>query len=337
MHKSKRSSVRTLTLTLFLAALTVIAAWGQRTPASHSRTGAQPGEAQPGVQKSMPSSAAVRDSSPAFTYTFGLVDFPRSNSVGAFGINDHGQIVGGYNDVNLMGYPTDHALQLRGNKFSSFDFPGAAQTAAYGIDKSGQIVGVFVDSSGYYHGFKLVKSTYTQLDCPGVSGNTVPLAISNAGDIVGRCGDSSGFLLSGGVYTMITVPGAVYTYAEGINKAGVIVGYYIDGNGNSHGYVDNGGSVTTVDYPGYPNTYLDSINDSGLILGGYGSNTVIGSTTYLWTHGFLYSQGNFSTFDVPFGAVQATEPYALNNKGEIVGGYVDSQGMTYGFYAKATP
>jgi hypothetical protein len=34
---------------------------------------------------------------------------------------------------------------------------------------------------------------------------------------------------------------------------------------------------------------------------------------------------------------ELTQPWGMNNKGEIVGGYVDSQGMLYGFYAKATP
>ena len=53
--------------------------------------------------------------------------------------------------------------------------------------------------------------------------------------------------------------------------------------------------------------------------------------------GFLYSSGTFSTFNVPFGDVQVTQPWGMNNKGEIVGGYVDSQGMLYGFYEKATP
>jgi uncharacterized membrane protein len=300
-----------------------------------SRGGVQFGERQPGAQNTS-SAAVVDDPSPLFTYTFGLIDFPRSTSSGAFGISDHGVIVGGYNDVNLLNFADDHAFKLSGNAFSSFDFPGAVQTTAYGINKSGQIVGVFVDSGGLSHGFELEHSTYTQLDCPGVNG-TFPLAINSSGEIVGECG-GSGFLLSGGVYTIITVPGALYTYAEGINKHGVIVGYYFYTNGgNSHGYVDNGGSFTTIDYPSYPNTYLAGINDSGLIVGAYGSPITVGSTTYPWTNGFLYSAGTFSNFAAPFGAVQVTNPYALNNNGEIVGGYVDSAGMTYGFYTKATP
>ncbi len=87
----------------------------------------------------------------------------------------------------------------------------------------------------------------------------------------------------------------------------------------------------------YPNTYLAGINDAGVIVGGYGSNMTINSIFYPWEHGFLYSGGSFSTSDAPFGDVQVTQPRGMNNKSEIVGGYVDSQEMLYGFYAKATP
>jgi hypothetical protein len=305
----------------------------RRTPGV-SRRSAPLGERQSGLPHASPA-AAVHDSSSSFTYTFGLVDFPLSTNGAAFGINDRGEIVGGYNDVNLLDYPAEYAFELKKNAFSSIAFPGAVQTAAYGINKKGEIVGMFVDSSGGLHGFTLVDKTYTQLDCPGVTGFTVALTINNHGEIVGVCG-SSGFLLSGGVYTTINVPGAPVTWAEGINTAGVIVGYYVGSSDNYDGFMYSGGTFTTIDYPGYPNTYLAGINDSGLIVGAYGSDTMIGSTTYPWTNGFVYSAGTFSSFDVPFGAVAATEPYTLNNNGEIVGGYVDSTGMTYGFYAKVT-
>ena len=298
------------------------------------------GERQPGLPHISPK-PAIRYSSPQFTYTWGLIDFPRSNSSTALGINDKGQIVGAYDDANLdLNVPGDNAFRLRGNTFSSLAFPGAVQTAAYGSNNSGEIIGVFVDTSGNTHGFTLVGSTYTQLDCPG--GYTVPTYINKSGEIVGFCanvttGVGAGFLLSGGVYTTIAPPEANYSWAEGINDAGVIVGwYYIDGSAGYQGFVDNGGSFTTLDYPGYPNTYLAGINNSGLIVGGYGSPVTIGSTTYEWPQGFLYSAGTFSTIDAPFGDVGVTNPFAVNNKGEIVGGYVDSGGMNYGFYLKVT-
>jgi hypothetical protein len=310
-----------------------------RTPALLSRRGAPLGESQPDLPRTS-RAAAIQDSSPLFASTFGLIDFPRSTSTTATGINDKGEIVGGYNDVNLMYYVMgDNAFRLKKDSFSSIDFPGAVQTLAYGINKSGEIIGLFVDSSGVYHGFTLVGSTYTQFDCPGAY--TVPYAINESGAIVGYCGGTNtGFLLSGGVYTAIVVPGASGgTWAEGINNAGVIVGWYETtpgGDGPTQGFIYDGGSFTTINYPGSPYTYLAGINDSGLIVGGYGTPLTVGSTTYDWPNGFTYSAGTFSTIDAPFGAVEVTNPLAVNNKGEIVGGYVDSAGMTYGFYLKVT-
>lgn len=270
----------------------------------------------------------------SFTFTYGLIDFPRSVDGGAFGISDTGKIVGGYNGVDLNMYPADHGFRLSGKSYSAIDYPGATQTAAYGINQAGEVVGMFVDSSGFYHGFTLNGSVFTQLDCPGVTGNTVATSINNQGTVVGVCG-FSGFTLIGSTYTIISVPGAVTTWAWAANKAGVVVGYYEDSVGNFHGYFLKSGIFTTVDYPGYPNSYLDGITDVGVMLGGYGSNITLGSTVYPWEHGFLYAGGTFTSFDVPFGAVAASEPFAINNHNEIVGGYIDSAGMVYGFYAKA--
>jgi hypothetical protein len=287
------------------------------------------------------SRANLQASPPSVSYSFGLIDVPFSSDGAPFGINDLRQMVGGYDNLDLDSYPADHGFAFKGKGFVTIDYPGAPQTAAYAINNSGEVVGLFVDNvTGHSHGFKLVGSTFTQLDYPGAD-DTVALGVNSDGDIVGIWSTSStsanGFVLSGGVYSPVTVPGAQSTYAEGINKSGVIVGYYFDASGNSHGLLDNGGVQTTIDYGGYPDSYLAGISDSGLMLGGYGSPTTIGSTLYIWQHGFLYSGGKFSSFDVPFGDVAATEPYGMNNHGEIVGGYVDGAGMTYGFYAKATP
>ena len=174
------------------------------------------------------------------------------------------------------------------------------------------------------------------MDYPGTPTGTVALGINSSGEIVGIDNHPNGFLLSGGTYTLIAVPGAVSTYTEGINKYGVIAGYYLDTSGNSHGFTWDKGAITTIDYGnGYPNTYLAGIDDSGLIIGGYGSWITIGSLTYPWEHGFLYSGGTFSIFDAPFGDVVITTPFGINNNSEVVGEYVDSQGMNYGFYLKA--
>jgi uncharacterized membrane protein len=285
-----------------------------------------------------PVSPAVNQNSPLYTFIFGLIDYPRSQTGLADGINDHGQIVGGYNNTNLEIYTADHGFELKGDRYSTIDYPGASQTELIGINKHSQVVGAFSDSSGNIHGFTLASGTFTQLDYPSAS-ETVATGINRSGTIVGIYVIGSmlnGYVLTGGTYTSIAVPGALYTYLSGINNHGVIVGYYIDLSGNSHGFTWNTGTITTIDYGnGYPNTYLAGITDSGVIVGGYGSILIINSIEYIWEHGFLYSGGTFSTFDAPFCDVQVTQPFGINNNGEIVGAYVDSQGMLYGFYLKA--
>src|SRR5260370_17366318 len=121
------------------------------------------------------------------------------------------------------------------------------------MNKGGQMVGAFGDTSGNIHGFKLAAGIYTQLDYPGAKGITVALGINSSGEIVGMYGDpvtgnADGYLLSGSTYTSIVVPGAVHTYTEGINKYGVVAGYYFDTSGNSHGFTWNNSSLTTLNY-----------------------------------------------------------------------------------------
>lgn len=330
-----RTNVWMITVTLIC--LTTIACEASQAFAQQaSRSGIPPHAAQPAAQRAP--SRAKNQESPLNTFTFGVIAFPRSQISVLCGINDSGRMVGGYNNTELEIYTADHGYELKGNTFSTIDYPGAQQTEVEAINKSGQLVGDFLDASGNQHGFKLAGGTYTQLDFPGTTSGTVALGINSSGEIVGIYDnpDQTGFLLSGGTYTSIAVPGAVLTYAEAINKHGVIAGYYFDTIGNSHGFTWDKGSITTIDYgDGYPNTYLAGIDDSGVIVGGYGSEMTVGSVSYPWEHGFLYSGGTFSTFDAPFGDVVITSPFAMNNNGEVVGTYVDSQGMNYGFYLKA--
>jgi probable HAF family extracellular repeat protein len=57
-------------------------------------------------------------------------------------------------------------------------------------------------------------------------------------------------------------------------------------------------------------------------------------------HGFLYSNGHYTTLNDPFGKlghVTTTEATGINDKGQIVGNYIDSKGVEHGFlYSKGT-
>jgi probable HAF family extracellular repeat protein len=155
--------------------------------------------------------------------------------------------------------------------FTTIDVPGGFDTRAMGINYSGQIVGAFDAATGT-HGFLYTGGSFTVI---GATLNGAPAnGINDSGQIVGSFADASGtpihgFLYTGGSFTTIDVPGAVFTYAYGINGSGQIVGFYQSTGFPPplHGFLDKGGSFTTIDVPGAVNTYVQGINNSGQIVG----------------------------------------------------------------------
>lgn len=65
-----------------------------------------------------------------------------------FGLNNSDDIVGTY----YVNYAPVGFVSINGRRFS-LAFPGAAGTAAIGISNKGQVAGVFTDASGTEHGF----------------------------------------------------------------------------------------------------------------------------------------------------------------------------------------
>jgi len=180
--------------------------------------------------------------------TFTTIDVPFSGATGTFlgGINDSGEIVGGWDQ---SGAPQNqHGFTLISGTYTSFDYPGALQTVAFAVNNKGDIVGYWVDTSGEEHGFLLSGGTYTSIDPPG-SIWTYASGINDAGDIVGgfcttvACYDSDGynggqgFLLSKGTYTMFTIPGESGTGLSAINDKGWILGSYDDAAGFVYGFI----------------------------------------------------------------------------------------------------
>ncbi len=64
-------------------------------------------------------------------------------------------------------------------------------------------------------------------------------------------GKGKGFLYQSGKFTTIPGPrGALYSQANGINDAGLIVGGYTTSSGYSQGFVLKGKTYTTLNVPG---------------------------------------------------------------------------------------
>ncbi len=171
----------------------------------------------------------------------------------ANGINAAGQIVGDF-DVLTQTTASTHAYVYSNGVLTVFDFPGAYSTQAFGIYDAGEIVGIMAfPGVGCDSGYLYNRGTFTTLNDPdavpqggpGTGIVTAPIAINNAGQIVGFftvVGAWRGFLYDHGAYTTLDSPPGTdnETFPLGINNSGKIVGIFngiINGFGGHHGFL----------------------------------------------------------------------------------------------------
>ncbi len=139
-------------------------------------------------------------------------------------------------------------------------------------------------------------------------------------------------------FTLLSFPGSLYTYANGINPGATgskteIVGGYGAANGDlDQGFLAHlsGKKAVTetyqaVNYPHVPPQQIaDDVNDAGQIVGSYNDSSGV-------THGYERSGGKFTTLDVPFAGAVGTAAFGINNSEEIVGEWSDSNGGAHAF------
>jgi hypothetical protein len=224
--------------------------------------------------------------------------------------------------------------------FRTVQVPGAASTQVFRSNNFGEMAGNFgtteisVDTS-----FLLAKGVFTPivlLSGSTFSSFTFAQGINNRAQVIGLYTDSDGFAHGflwsrNGKYIVINVPGAFSSEPASINDAGVVAGYYDDGN-RFHGFLAQCGPVscgnfTTVDFPGAVGSIALGINDAGQIVGAYSL-----SDPYVQhaRHGFLRDTNqSFATVDFP-GAIE-TLAWGLNNSADIAGPYLDNNNAFHGF------
>lgn len=213
------------------------------------------------------------------------------------GINNRGQVVGGYFVSNNSTSVIINGFIFDGNNYVDLIEPNVVttgilrQTLATGINDNGVVVGQF---TGNANSFIYDNGVYTEFfdDDPTIL-QTSAEAINNDGVIVGSLfvnnalnpeqgigPTQEGFIYNNGTFTIINDPNAAVnsegtigsfgTVATGINNLGDIVGYYYDVTGITHGFFYRDGNFTTIDYPGLASgegTFLNGISDSGQIVG----------------------------------------------------------------------
>lgn len=236
---------------------------------------------------------------------------------------------------------TSAFAQVVGN-YVSFDVPNATSTAVNDINNRGVTVGPFDDKNGT-HGYMRADGVFTTIDFPGADA-TGAAGINDSGQIVGRFtknGVDHGYLLSNGSFSQIDFPGAVATQCHGINANGDIVGRYMasrnPGQGGGygllieHGFLLHANQFTSIDFPNAGSTDAWKITDDGAIVGDWADNPSVsfGSLNSGSLHGYVFSQGEFFSFDFP--GKLGTAPRKVNSSGWMVGGYIDRKIVGHGF------
>jgi len=123
---------------------------------------------------------------------------------------------------------------------------------------------------------------------------------------------------------------ALETDAYAVNNAGAIAGDYIDSKNVQHGMIIHSGKqLTTVD-----NTECEAALGTGGI-SFYGLNSKVEAAGWCISAktgldiAFVYSKGKFTPVDFP--KSNGTQATGINDKGEVVGLYLDSANATHGF------
>jgi probable HAF family extracellular repeat protein len=126
---------------------------------------------------------------------------------------------------------------------------------------------------------------------------------------------------------------AIETDTYAVNASGVIAGDYVDSAAVQHAMILKGTKLTSVDdknCPGSPGAAAIAfygINSSGEAVGW----CTLSSTGL--PIGLVYSKGKLKEFSVP--KATETEATGVNDKGDIVGTFFDSNGAQHGFLLHA--
>jgi len=99
--------------------------------------------------------------------SYAQISDPAGTNTMAFGINNLGQVVGGYNTAPAGISNYQYGFLYSNGTYTTLSVPGATQTVAFGINDAGQIVGHYdaaADGQGY--GFLYSNGMYTTLSVP---------------------------------------------------------------------------------------------------------------------------------------------------------------------------
>src|SRR6202789_4146046 len=169
------------------------------------------------------------------------VDFPGAVATALRGINNLGDVSGTYSIVDLNADEFGFIIPRRGPAISfKLSDPTGAGIVVGGINDLRQLVGYYTDATSALVGF--LRQPSGQFVSVIVSGavSTQVVGINDCGIVVGTYGDGStahGFYGRPGNLHGFDVPGAVATFAQGINNEGRLTGRYATADGVPHAFI----------------------------------------------------------------------------------------------------
>ncbi len=265
------------------------------------------------------------------------------------GINDSG-VIAGYFGSGAQGHPNKGYLLLpqygQGNYINE-NFPGSVQTQVTGLNNRGVTVGFwstmnnanmvndnsgFVDVNGHFRNANFPTGT------PASPPVDQLLGVNDSDVAVGFYTDANGnnhgyeYNIRSSRFSTVTdpsLPGASLT-AAAINDEGDVAGIYTNAAGTTDGFLKtHHGHFIDLAVPGAASTMALGVNGSDEVVGTY----TVGSGSSAQMHGFTWTpQHGFQTVDDPHG-MGTTTINGVNDRGQLVGFYVDANGNTDGFLA----
>lgn len=172
------------------------------------------------------------------------IDFPNGFNTQAFGINDHGTVIGVY--AETAGAHATHAFVRREGQFLNIDLPGGV-TTPFSINDREEIVGEYV-TTPQTNGFGYVQKRdgrFTLFTAPAsLPQQTLFISINNRNQILGAYASATvaqqNFLETDGNYVSFDLPprfAATFVSAQTVNDEDDIVGYFTDAANVNHAFL----------------------------------------------------------------------------------------------------
>ena len=129
---------------------------------------------------------------------------------------------------------------------------------------------------------------------------------------------------------------ALETDTFAVNNAGAIAGDYVDAKNVQHAMILAGKKLTTVDHKDCQTSggfSAGAIAFFGINNKGAAAGWCTSTKTGLY-QGFVYASGKFTAVNFP--KSNGTQAIGINDKGDVVGLYLDSSSVQHGFVKKGT-